>query len=375
MVTFFKGKYRPIGLDIGHRSIKMIQLSSDCDDLMVSALDEVRLDPMLNGDSDAVHKAVVDGIDSILRRGHFNGREVVSCLSNDVMKIKSFRLNSFESGDMDLLVAKEAEARFGLEQGKYQIEYMVAGNVWQGDDLKHEVIVFAADKEMIAGHIKLLEDAGLVPVALDTVPCAVFRSFQRSMRREEDQDVVSVMVDVGWRYTTLVIGRGKNICFVKQIPIGGAKMNEEVAERLGININEAMLLRSKLRKESEIEGSDQLESATRQAMIDAMHKVVDQLAHEISLCFQYFSVTFRGKRPRRALFAGGEANEDILVGALRRHLAVDVEIGEPLHGFDVENIQFSDDDRGLHCEWAVAVGLSMKGAFETVPEAVSNEGN
>jgi len=95
-------------------------------------------------------------------------------------------------------------------------------------------------------------------------------------------------------------------------------------------------------------------------MVDAVGVVAEELAREISLCFRYYTVTFRGKRVERAVFTGGEAYENILLNVLRRQLTVEIEVAQPLKGFDMMNINFDSDRRGLLCEWAVAVGLSLK---------------
>jgi type IV pilus assembly protein PilM len=85
------------------------------------------------------------------------------------------------------------------------------------------------------------------------------------------------------------------------------------------------------------------------------------LAREISLCFRYYTVTFRGKRVERAVFSGGEAYERILLNVLKRQLAVEIEMAQPLRGFDMTSLNFDSDRRGLLCEWAVVVGLGLKG--------------
>jgi type IV pilus assembly protein PilM len=99
--------------------------------------------------------------------------------------------------------------------------------------------------------------------------------------------------------------------------------------------------------------------------VDAVSSVAEELTKEISLCLRYYTVTFRGKRVEQAFFTGGGAYEYILLDVLRRHLAVDIEVAQPLKGFDMsrgrENLKFDSDRRGLLCEWAVAVGLSLKG--------------
>ena len=377
---------QPIGLDIGHNSVKMIQLVRNGGQMRVLAADKVRVDPNIDGDGEERRSFVISAIKRMLAEGNFRGRNVVSCLPNDRLKITSLRLAEAEDEKIEQALRKEAAQRFGLDPDKDVINYVLAGNVRQGDEIKNELILFAADNETIKSHIGMLEEAQLRPVGIDTVPCALFRSFERSLRRQEDREQTVVFVDVGSRFTTVVFGRGGEISFVKQVPIGGEKFNREIAARLGININEAEMLRGKLRMERSISderglwapasGSTEqdssvsvfqggqngvpLDASTRQVMVDAVGVVAEELAREISLCFRYYTVTFRGKRVERAVFAGGEAYENILLNILRRQLTVEIEVAQPLKGFDMMNINFDSDRRGLLCEWAVAVGLSLK---------------
>jgi type IV pilus assembly protein PilM len=96
-------------------------------------------------------------------------------------------------------------------------------------------------------------------------------------------------------------------------------------------------------------------------MVDAIGAAAEELAKEISLCLRYYTVTFRGKLVERAVFSGGEAYERILLNVLRRHLTAKVEVAQPLKGLDITNVNFDNNRRDLLCEWAVAVGLSLKG--------------
>ena len=365
---------RPIGLDIGHNSIKMIQLAVYEGHTSILAADKTHIDAGINGDGEERRSFVISAIKQMLTEGNFRGRNVVSCLPSDRLKITSLRLAEAETQEIEQVLRKEVGQRFGLDPDKDTINYVLAGNVRQGDEVKNELILFAADDEAIKNHIGMLEEAQLRPVAIDTIPCALFRSFERSLRRQEDREHTVVFVDVGSRFTTVVFGRGGEISFVKQIPIGGEKFNREIAAKLGVSINEAGTLRGKLRMERAGAGpyfqetpaqntanEGRLDASTRQVMVDAISAVAEELAREISLCFRYYTVTFRGKRVERAVFAGGEAYEGILLNVLRRQLAVEIEVAQPLRGFDMMNVNFDSDRRGLLCEWAVAVGLSLKG--------------
>ena len=369
---------QPIGLDIGHNSVKMIQLVSNGNQISVLAADKVCIDPSINGNEQQRRNFVISAIKQMLVKGNFRGRDVVSCLPNDRLKITSLRLAEAESGEIEQALKKEAAQRFGFEPDKDTINYVLAGNVRQGDEIKNELILFAADNETLKSHIDMLEKAGLRPIAIDTVPCALFRSFERSMRRQEDKERTVVFVDVGSCFTTVVFARAGEISFVKQITIGAEKFNREVAAKLGISVSEAETLRGLLRADKDSlvpqfgslgqtadNDKQELDASTRQVMIDAISSVAEELAREISLCFRYYTVTFRGKRVERAVFTGGGAYESILINVIKRQLTVEIEVAQPLKGFDLSSekasINFDSDRRGLLCEWAVAVGLALKG--------------
>jgi len=347
-------KHAPIGLDIGADYVRMIQLGHPGGAASIIAADQFALNRDADGDQQAV---IASAIEDMLARTPFSRTSVVSCLSNDFLKIKSLRLDVADPGRIDKMLAEEASERFDIDPDRDEIRHIVAGSVRQGDEVKNEVIVFAVEKSVIASHLQMLDDAGLDPIAIDIAPCALFRCLHRSLRRQEDKDLVSVFVDVADSFTTVIIGRGRQIAFIKQIPIAANQLNNQVAESLGVTSEQALHLRSKL-KDS---GDDQIDPATRQAVIDAMRNVIEDLAKEVSLCFKYYSVTFRGQRPQEAFFTGAQTYETALLNALKRHLGVEITIAQPLRGFDLSQTGLSIDKRSSMCEWALPVGLSIRG--------------
>jgi type IV pilus assembly protein PilM len=368
---------RPIGLDIGHNSIKMIQLVVYGEQINVHAAEEARIETT-NGNEQERKNYIVSAIKQMLVRGNFHGNKVVSCLSSGDLKITSLRSTEAEEDKTEQVLRREMVQRFGLDPDKDAMDYIIAGNVRQGDEIKNELILFATNNEIVKSHIELIEAVGLNPIAIDTIPCALFRSFERSLRRQEDREYAVIFIDVGSCYTTVVFGRGGEICFVKQIKIGAGNFNREVASKLNISNSEAEMLREQLQNEygsaapkqnSNLQESDEntqkIDDSTRQVMIDAISKIAEELAKEISLCLRYYTVTFRGRRVERAVLTGGGGYEKILLDVLRRQLTVSIEVAQPLKGVDLSkeraNLNFYGDRRGLLCEWAVAVGLSLKG--------------
>jgi type IV pilus assembly protein PilM len=348
-------KIQPVGLDLGHSRVKMVQIALGEDRLKVLVARRAALDPSLAYDSPEWQRALIQTIKRLVAEGSVRGRNVVCALPADKVKITSLRLAEAGAGEIDQAVRHEAADRFGLDPRVDAIAYLLAGSVRQDDQVRTEYIVFAVDNETIRSHIALLEEAGLTPVGLDVPPCALFRAFERTMRRQDDREKTLVFLDVGYRYTIVVFGRADEICFVKHIAIGTRHFDEEVASALGIAPTEAETLRPKLQED------EPMDATLRRHVVDALNTVTERLAGEVSLCLRYYTVTFRGKRVERAVVAGGGAGEPILFDALRRHLSIAVEVGEPLRGFAVGPEHTGTRGREGTADLALAVGLSLKG--------------
>ncbi len=380
---------RPIGLDIGYNSIRMIQLAAHAGQVSLVASAETNIDAGIRDDHQARKRFTISAIQQMITQGSFVGKKVVSCLSNEKLRITSLRMDQAEDCEIELALRREVVQRFGIDPDNDEVDYVHAGSVKHGDEVKNEFIVFAADAQTVRDHIDMLESAQLRPVSIDTVPSALFRSFERSMRRRIDREHTAVFVDIGSLFTTVVFGRNGEISFVKQIPIAGKEFNEHIAAKLGITANEAQTLRSDFQRPATVDNPAEtgtqsqaatcvIDTQTRQILIDVVTTVAEKLAKEISLCFRYYTVTFRGRRVRRAIFSGGTVHETILLNVLRRQLAVDIEVAEPFKGFDLSantGMCFDNDRRDSLCEWAVAVGLGLKGVSSKNREGDEHERN
>lgn len=369
MFGLFK-KIQPIGIDFGHSSIRMIQLSESEGRISVAAAAQTDFPPEICRDHDKRMEFAYEAIEQMLIRGRFSGREAVAALANNYLKVKTLR-TSLQMGDsFEENLFAEACGRFNLDQEKYALNYLIAGDVPGSDEVKKEVILFAAEKDAINERIALLEKIGLTPVGLDIIPCALFRSAMPFMRREADMNAVKVIVDVGRSSTTITVGQGHDISFVKTLPIAGQRFNELVAARLDIEPYEAALLRKRMMSHN----SDfEVDEATSQAVNDAISMALNELAREISLCFRYYSVTFRGHRPEKLILSGAEAYEKVLLEELQSRVAIQVELANPLKTYDLSNVDVISERDGHYSEWTVAVGLALKNIIRSSEREVCCE--
>ncbi|HZZ44633.1 MAG TPA: type IV pilus assembly protein PilM [Tepidisphaeraceae bacterium] len=361
MLRLNNAQPQPIGLDIGHDGIKMLQMEvTPGNSLAVVAAARCVFPGEVRGDHGLRMASAVDLIKRTLRQQPFRGREVVAALPREIVHVKNLRLPQMPPAEIEQAVQFEAPNVFPFAVDKAKIHYLPAGEVRQGADVRQEVIVFAVKNDDVNNYLELLHRAGVVVRSLDIEPCALFRTVDRFIRRREDEQQVTVLVDVGWRRSQVVIGRGRDINFVKPVEIGGHQLQEAVAKKLGITAEEAQALRQRL-CESEASGEETggRRDPVRQSVFDATRAIAEELGREIALCLRYYSVAFRGQRPGRLRLVGGEASNTQLQQILNAVLPIPAEIGKPLCSTDTSRMR-AVDRQGPMSEWALALGLSLK---------------
>jgi len=361
----------PIALDIGTDSIKMLQLGNRNGKLAVRAAGRWKFPEDSQQDAQRRTELAVSAVRNMLRSGAFRGRRVITALPSCQLGIKNIRLPHMSAEERLEAIKWEASERFAFDVSLDRLKYLHAGQVRQGNDTQDEIIMLAAAEETIQAHLAVLERMGLRPEHIDAEPVALFRVFGRAFRREADKDVVSVVVDIGSQSTRIVIARGQQIIFIKNIDIAGRRLTEAVARQLNLSKQEAGELRSLIMKEhvedkslggedDEKEKNSGISQSVSWTIQDAVRAEVEALGREIGLCLRYCSVTFRGLRPKRITITGGQAYDPSVVKLLGEQLGIEYVVGRPLRGIDVSEVSLEGQRRGVLAEWTLCAGLALR---------------
>lgn len=359
---------QPIGLDLGTRFVRMLQLAFHKGQITVTACAQYEIPPGTHAPAE-LDEVRVRAVRSMLADGAFTGREAVIALPWEQLHVRNVRVPPMPEEEMAEAVRFEAADRFGLDDNKAEIRFLAAGDVRQGNEVRQEVIVLGAERPAVNSAIALLAQMGLRPAALDAAPCALFRGFERFLRRDEDRTEANVFVDLGYAGTRVVISRGPDIIFVKYIPIGGQRFDELVCESLSLAPHEAVQIRRRLRGRhvaamtglADEEGAGgPVDENIRRSVLDAIRPALEQLSKEISLCVRYCAVTFRGPRADAVTVVGGEASDTDILQVLSDQVNIPFHTGKPMRNIAFEIEAGGADRRSGQPEWATALGLALK---------------
>jgi type IV pilus assembly protein PilM len=342
-----KRHHGPIGLDLGSRSVKLVQFNADRTQLVAAARKDVPQGKKVSADE--YDAALVDALRQARDNPQFRGRDVVVSLGARELFVQNIRVPKLAGDALAKTVLQEAASRLPFTAAEAEVRFVEAEDVRQGEVVKREVVVLACHRPVLERVLAIVEAAGLRPVAVDVEPAALIRCYAHQYRREEDRNLRAAFVHIGATNTALVIARGDEALFIKYIDVGGKHLDEAVAAHLKVNAGEA----ASLRRHNGDRRADQQDSEVARSVAEAVRPVLERLVQELSLCIRYYSVTFRGQPLARLVLTGGEASPT-LAQWLQPRLDLSWEVGEPLRSYETQLIT------GRKAQWDVATGLALR---------------
>ena len=228
----------PIGVDIGSRSVKLLQFNADRSEI----IDAVRWDlpSGIPQDETAQDEAFIEGLRQARQGRDFRGKNAVLCLGAQHLYVQNIRVSKSSGDDLERLVRNEAEGKLPFAAQETDIRFLEAADVRQGDTSKREVVLLACHQPVLHRLLQVVVNAGLRPLAVDVEPCAVLRCYASQFRRDEDKQHRVMFVGASVRPSSLPRVRP---LFVKYIDISGRHFDEAVAKHLRMALPEAVARR------------------------------------------------------------------------------------------------------------------------------------
>ena len=105
------------------------------------------------------------------------------------------------------------------------------------DESQMEVLLAAAQEQLIEGHVTVLDRAGLLPVAIDIEPLAICRSLV-NLNGDGGPRTVAI-VDMGHQLTEIAIVHDGFLRFVRSAPIAGEAFTNAIGQALVVETAQA----------------------------------------------------------------------------------------------------------------------------------------
>ncbi|MGC9454406.1 MAG: pilus assembly protein PilM [Phycisphaerae bacterium] len=354
MVRVAKQKALPIGLDLGTGTVRMAQLEAFSEErLVLLAAASAAVPPEARSDQKELLAFTGKTVREMMKDGDFHGQQCVMSLPAEAVCVQHLRIGKVAPDDTENAVRQELEGKVPFPLNSAEVRYVIAGEVVGDEEKKQEVIAVATPRETLYAYLDMARHARLDVVGVNVACCATVECFSRLFRREEDAGRTVLFIDAGATSTQVVLSKGSHLTFARNLAMGGEQLDQAIAEKMGVPVQEAGQLR--------LGGQSETESG--QDIHEYMKEPLQSIADELTQCLRYYESVFRNQSVERAIFVGGQAYDKAMCQALAKRLNLPAQIGDPL--LRIERSPAAEAALGQQQpqpDWTVAVGLSFGAA-------------
>jgi type IV pilus assembly protein PilM len=341
-----------VGLDIGTTAVRAAELSVRRGRITLERFGQSALPVGAVVDGEVADPDTVAGtVKRLWRQTRFGSRRVILGVANQRVVVRMVDLPWMEPQELRRSLRFQVQEYIPIPVDDAELDVDVLDEHDRGGQRFMRVLLVAAQKEMVAGHVRAATRAGLEPVGVDLTPFALLRSLVPEGSASFDE-TGEAPVDVGARVTNVVVHAGGAPRFVRILLMGGQDVTDGIGQSLGLDAESAE--RTKLEAAA---GTDQ-DPAVDRVLEQRMGTFVDEVRGSLD----FYRAQPDAVPIARVMVTGGGSRLSPLVERLQAALHVPVEGGQTLRSLRLGRIRLGPEQLAeLEPVAAVPVGLALGG--------------
>lgn len=347
VLSFLPGAEKSyLSLDIGSSSVKMLEVRGGHDALKVVNVGLAQL-PANAIQSNVVQDAasVAHTIRNLLTSRKVTTTEVIAAVPGPAVIIKRATFPMQNPQELEETILFEAGNFIPESLENVNLDYQILDSAQDANEI--EVLLVAVRKDVINSYVAAISEAGLVPVVVDVDYFALENMFELNYAPEPEE--VVALINIGARYSSINIMKGRRSAFTGDVPVGGRQFTELLAQELGVSYEEA--------EDVKIFGD---EDPKRQKAENIMSTAADQLLDEVQRALSFFWTGSAEEQINAAYLSGGSAHLPGLVEAMSERLQIPVMFSDPFRALSVGRQVDEQFLREHASALAVSVGLATR---------------
>lgn len=328
---------RLIGLDLGSRSVKLVELSGTSPDF---ELESIAFAAVEGDDPGAAYE---QAIRSVLETGGVCTKRVATSVCGSHVAVRSFRFPKLSPAELEGAVFYEGSQVIAFDIDDAYVDHTVLVPP-SDDDETTEVLFVAVRKENVDARTKLMEGSGLDPriVSVDALVLL------EALLLEEGLPETVAVIDIGSRSSSIGVTKRGGAPFVRDIEIAGSSFTEAIASSLGISMVEA----------ESVKLSD---SRRLPAIVGAIEDATRRLVAEVRRSIVYYQTREHGSNVDAIFICGGCSQLPGLPESIAEATGVSVKRWSPLSRVEMSDEKF---DRSAVRELGPAMSLAAALAMQ-----------
>lgn len=361
-----------IGLDIETNTFRVVQLrySSGMTILTNYSSIKVPIGAVIEGEVVDVD-VVAQTLARLWKNAGLSQRTVVIGIANQKAVVRLVALPYMERNELGSAIQYQAQDFIPIPIEEAIIDFDVVGEFTTEDNERMmEVLLVAAQKDMIENNIAALNKAGLKPQIIDISSLALARALieKSTVLSETDDEEAIALVNIASGITNIVVVEKGTPRFTRVALLAGNNFTQRIADTMNISFDQAEELKIRIGLPSmgtETEETAEVDPEKAKMVQDMLLKELNKFVGEVRRSIDYYLTQRPGvKTIKRVILSGNGAKMKNLVPQLEKGLQVQVELGHPLEkvktGAKLSQETVATEELGM----AICIGLSLRGFEE-----------
>ena len=340
-----------VGLDIGTTAVRAAEVSVRRGQVVLERIGQAGLPDGVVVDGEVVEPgAVAIAIKDLWRRTKISSRRVIIGVANQRVVVRLVDVPWMQPNELRSSLAFQAGDYLPIPVDQTELDYAVIGeHEAAGGQRLLRVLLVAAQKEMLAGHLQAVRLAGLRPDGIDLNPIALLRSLGPVAGFGEGAEA---LVDVGACVTNMVVHDNGVLRFVRILLMGGEDVTSTLVRVMELDRDAAE--RAKLAASA---GGDDVDPEAGELVAQRL----EVFAEEVRGSLDFYRSQQDAVPLTRVVVSGGGSLLGPLVERLQAVTGVPTERGRTLAGVRVGRLGLDAEELAeLEPTIAVPVGLAMR---------------
>lgn len=236
----FSKQKSQLGIDVGTSNIKLVELKPTESNFVLSTYGIASVSYNLSGkDSLSAIKQTASVVRELVRRSGATTNKVVASLPNNVVFTSVIELPKIPENELKKAVEFEAKKYVPLPLEEVALSWSNLSDHPQHTadggmaEQKQKILLTAVPSLVIDNYVKMFNEAGLEPQALEIEALALIRSVIGS-----DLNPI-LLIDIGAKGTSVNLVDNGYLRFSKSLSVGGDTITQSLAQSLSVNFARA----------------------------------------------------------------------------------------------------------------------------------------
>jgi len=334
-----------IGLDIGSKTIKIVELDKEAKGFRLKAAGVVGHNgkPIETMESEADFAALSQIVAKLHKETKIQGREISLALPEPQVFTRIIRFPMLTDQEISSSVKWEAEQYIPIPVNEAIVQHQIVERNERSIPPEVLVLLVAAPKTLVDKYIKIVQMAKLQVVQVETELMSLTRALAPI-------DQTALIIDFGAKSTDIAVSKKGQLFFSRSIPTAGDALTRAVAQSLGVEHGQA----EQYKKTYGFSGS-QLEGKVK----GALDPVFAMIADEIKKAIHFYRSEEKGDVPKSVIVSGGTSGTPEAISILTGLLNMEVSVGNAFRKVILDEAT-SKSLAPYAPLYSVAVGLALK---------------